>query len=369
MASNINNFFLALSGCALISACGSKGDGLTEIPELAPLVQTSLPSSLQISGTQLFAAQDYTPNALDSTYLESLFKTGSYGKISGGNGKGYINAMLEDLDYRFNELKTRFSDNPPTCFSNTAEQVEFDFTGVSNSTTSVDNMLKITLDLQCNDYFGSAPGEQSGEGSGLLFGKKDNDYSLVLLLNSKTESNSAFGYYAKVTGKDTDDEAVNLIFAEARPSGSTTNPSGLSAVARIFAKPKAKVYEMAIAASDASRGNPISGGASPNISCGFHGITNGTLVYVKAIDQTSGSSTCANAYSTELCLNATDLSAAAGGVSECATIKAAMTIGTSTDIDDWDYTDVTTAKSAALYTAMTINTDAIKAKTTAAASE
>jgi hypothetical protein len=237
-----------------------------------------------------------------------------------------------------------------------------DFSALGSGTASVTAMLKISLDLQCYDLFNTDnPGEQSGSGSGMIFGKNGDDYSLGLLLNSQTESNSAFSYFAKVTDKGATTEKVDLIFAESRPVGSTTNPGGLSSLTRIMAQPQSQVYEMAIAASDGSRGNPISGG-SPNISCGFHGITNGTLVYIKAIDQAGGSTTCSAGYTTELCLSATDLTASAGGVSDCATIKAAMTIGTSSDIDDWDYNDVTVAKSADLYTAMQINTTTIQGK-------
>ncbi len=357
------SLFTSITACAALSACGSSTGGLSDIPELAPLVQASLPSSLQISGTQNAVSRfDFSPFALGQSHLEVLFKTGSYGKLSGGNGSGYINALLEDLDYRFSELKTRFESNAPTCYSNTPQAHEMDFSALGSGTTSVTAMLKLSLDLQCYDLFSSDnPGEQSGSGSGMIFGKNGDDYSLGLLLNSQTESNSAFSYFAKVTDKGATTEKVDLIFAESRPVGSSTNPNGLSSIARIMAQPQSQVYEMAIAASDGSRGNPISGG-SPNISCGFHGITNGTLVYIKAIDQAGGSTTCSAGYTTELCLSATDLTASAGGVSDCATIKAAMTIGTSSDIDDWDYNDVTVAKSSDLYTAMLINTTTIQGK-------
>lgn len=349
------------------AGCGKRGS-FNDIPALAPLVQQALPSSLQISGTALFRTLDFKPQALGSSHLETLFKTGSYGKISGDNAKGYINSLLEDLDGRFAELQGRFEE-APACYSAASQEHEFDFSALGTTDASVTSMLKISLDLQCRDIFTQTAGDQSGSGSGILFGKKDSNYSLALLLNSQTETSSGFGYYAKVTEKGTDNETVNLIFAEARPTGSSTSPGGLSSLARILAKPKAKVYEMAIAASDASRGNPVGGGGeNPSISCGFHAITNGTLVYAKGIDRSgSGPSTCStgSGYTTELCLNATDLSAASGGVTDCDALKAAMTIGTSTEIEDWDYNDVEATDAGTLYEAMKINTDTILGKTAA----
>ena len=353
---------LSLATCSLaVLACGKKGDGgFNEIPALAPLVQQSLPSSLKASGSARFSTDDFSILALASSNIETLFKTGSYGKLSGGNGKGYINSMLEDLDSRFDELSERFEE-APDCFSNTAQTHEFDFSAIGDA--SVASTLKISLDLQCRDLFGGS-GDQSGAGSGMLFGKSENNYSLALLLNAKNETNSGFGYYAKVSNKGADDEEVNMIFAESRPSGSTTAPSGLSSLARIKAKPKAKIYEMAMAASDPSRGNPISGG-TVGLSCGFHAVTDGTNVYVKAIDRTAGGTCSGGAggnYVTELCLKASDLSANSS-VSDCASVKASMTIGSSDDLDAWDYNDTTTAKATDLYNVMKINTATIEGKT------
>jgi hypothetical protein len=356
---------LLIVGLPLVVSCGGASDGaggggLSDIPEIAPLVAQSLPSSLQAPTSLLLAAREDFRTLDTGDDLAVLFKTGSFGKISGGNGNGYINSLLEDLDYRFTELKNRFKDNTPKCFSSTATAHEFDFSHLAgNAGTSVQGALKISLDLQCNDYFDTTnPGEQSGEGSGMLFGKSGDDYSLALLLKSGSESDSGFGYFAKVSNKGTSDEVVDMIFAEGRPVGSTSG-GNRSLVSRIKAKPQAGYYEMAIASNQGNRTSPLSGG-TVNYSCGFHGITNGTLVYVKG----KSGSTCSSATDFESCLSASTLDASSA-LSDCNTLKGLMTIGSSTEFGAWDHNDVTAGLSDETVTAMQIKTTAIEAITTA----
>ena len=353
---------LFIIGLPLVVSCGGASDGaggggLSDIPEIAPLVAQSLPSSLQAPTSLLLAARDNFRILDTGDDLAVLFKVGSFGKISGGTGNGYINSLLEDLDYRFTELKNRFKDNTPKCFTSTATAHEFDFSHLAgNAGTSVQDALKISLDLQCNDYFDTSnPGEQSGEGSGMLFGKSGDDYSLSLLLNSGSETDSGFGYFAKVSNKGTSDEVVDMIFAEGRPASGDNR----TLVSRIKAKPQAGYYEMAIASNQANRTSPLSGG-TVNYSCGFHGITNGTLVYVKG----KSGSTCSSATDFEACLSASTLDASSA-LSDCNTLKGFMTIGSSSEFSAWDHNDVTASLSVETVTAMQIKTTAIEAITTA----
>jgi hypothetical protein len=356
---------LFIVGLPLVVSCGGASDGagggLSDIPEIAPLVAQSLPSSLQAPSTLLLAPRGHFGVLDTGDDLAVLFKTGSFGKISGGNGNGFINSLLEDLDYRFTELKNRLKDSTPKCFTATATAHQFDFSQLAgNAGTSVEDALKISLDLQCNDYFDTTnPGEQSGEGSGMLFGKSGDDYSLALLLNSGSESDSGFGYFAKVSNKGASDEVVDMIFAEGRPVGSSSG-GNRSLVSRIKAKPQEGVYEMAIASNQGNRTSPLSGG-TVNYSCGFHGITNGTLVYVKG----KSGSTCSSASDFEACLSASTLDDSSA-LSDCNALKASMSIGSSSEFSAWDHNDVTASLSDETVTAMQIKTTAIQAITSAA---
>lgn len=350
----------------LICSCGGTSDGggdsaggLSGIPEIAPLVADSLPSSLQASSLLTKSRGDLRLLTTGDD-LAVLFSSGSYGKISGGTGNGFINSILEDLDYRFTELKTRFESSTPTCFSNTAQSHEFDFSELAGDAgTSVEGALKISLDLQCNSYFDTSnPSEQSGNGSGILFGKSGNSYSLALLLNSGDESNSGFGYFAKVSEKGTDEETVDVIFAEGRPVGSSSG-GNRALISRIKAKPQLGLYEMAIASNQGNRTSPLSGG-TVNYSCGFHGITNGTLVYVSGKSGTS----CGSASDFESCLSANTLTDSSA-LSDCAALKASMTIGTAAEFAEWDFNDVTASLSDETFTAMQIDTATIEGKSTA----
>ncbi len=367
--------------CLTITACGSSGDdgdggALSVLPAIAPLVLESLPSSLQSSAAFSVFGDDFitTPrgkrvelfsaDSAAATAVAVMFKTGSYGKISGGTGSGYINSMLEDLDYRIDLVKDQFSGTAPNCFSATAVATEFDFSTVTDHTNTVQAALKLSLDLQCRSLFDTTnPGEQSGDGSGVVFGKNSDgsSYSLGLVLNEKDVASSAFGYVAKVSNSGTASETVDVIFAEGRPAGSSAGAKAL--VSRIKAQPQGGIYEMMLASPQPGAVSPMSGG-NAGFGCGFYGVTNGTLVYMKGTYIDSGmscSDTSGDNGAFEICLNASDLSSTA--VSTCDALKASMTIVTASEADDFNYTKVTTADSAAIFNAIQFDTSAIDAAT------
>jgi hypothetical protein len=181
-----------------------------------------------------------------------------------------------------------------------------------------------------------------------------------LLLNEKNVANSGFGYFAKVANRGETNEEVNLIFAEARPSGSTTGQ--LSSLTRVRALPNSGVFEIAMAASTPTRSNPFNNTpAKVGLGCGFHAVTNGTVVFVKGIDHSTGPDTCSGAYSTTLCLNASNLSSASAG--SCDSIRDNMTIGTTANLTNWDYSDTSTSVGTSLFNAMQINGSVIQGKT------
>jgi hypothetical protein len=237
--------------------------------------------------------------------------------------------------------------------SKTATDYTFDLSSVDS--TNADT-LKLTLNLQCRDLFNSSSSsEQSGTGSGMVFGKSGNNYSLMLVLMEKNVTDSGFAYAAKVTDKGSTDEVADMIFAEARPSGSTYGARNV--VARVRAKQKKGIFEMVLGSTYVSALNSTSG-TSSNMGCGIFGITDGTYIYAKGEYRSSGS--CTGTPNMEICLNAsTGNATASGDVSACNTLKASMTIGTAANLETLDSTVVTTADQTAMATAIKLQSNAL----------
>lgn len=333
---------LGLTGC---------GNGLSDYPAVAELAIKALPSSLKpTSSVSLngfsFPGRNVVSTSDASSSIQAIFK-GSYGKLSGGQATGYVNSLLEDLDSRFTELKSRsFS-----CSSATSNTYTVDLSAID---TSLASTLQLEMDVQCYNLFTGA-GDQSGTGSGMLFGKKDSNYSMMLLLNSKGTSGDTFGYAAKVTGKGTDSETVDLIFGESR------NEYSRGLVARIRSKTNTGVYEFVLASDKPSGVNPVSGNPVAT-GCGLRMISDGTYVYGAGKYKSSGSD-CSSPSSYEVCLNASDLSAASPSTA-CDTLKTTFTLGDYSTLGNLDGDDVS-GKYTNIYNALQIDTDAVKAKASA----
>lgn len=343
---------------AVVLGCSkdSANTAFSSFPALATAVDGAAPSGLKKTRQGFFAISDdllagrISDSAL-KTALQAMFR-GSYGKLSGGNGTGYLNSYLEDLDTRFNEIKTRFASKTPTCMSNTAQTYTIDMSGLESTLATT---LKQDLDVQCYDLFDTTNAtEQSGSGSGMLFGKSGDNYSLMLTLNTKGTANSGFGYAGRVKNKGKTDEEVELIFGEANQAAYTR-----MTVAKLKAKPTAKTYELLVVSSQPSGMNPVSGG-SPNLGCGFRIISDGTYISTQGVYLGAGSDCNTGPDAFDACYDV-DLNSVAG--SNCTTLKTSYTIGAAADLGSLTQSDFT-GKNDTIFNALQINIDAVKAKAT-----
>ncbi len=376
---------MAVMSAVGLSACGGDGEGF-DIEEVAPIVNSAAPAALKVSASasiwkrssDVFASLSQlllpTPAVAQTVTtpaqsIQAMF-TGTFGKISGGDGTGYINSLLEDMDSRMTEVETRFAEGAPDCLSNTAQDHEFDL--------GVHADAKVTLPIQCIDEFAQGEGEQSRPGSGMVFGQSDTAAGVVLLLKHRTSTASGgsdsmdagFGYAASISGKGTTDEAVQMVFGQFNSSGSfNADPYDAPTIARVYAKPSTNTYELALAGYNPSTGKPMSGGDS-NVGCGLHLKSDGTYIYAKGYKQASGSQCLGSGSSAgsdfvgsfEICLNAADMSDATAG--SCNTLRdATSNLGTLTA---FDYTAVSdSGDSATIFSGLNIGSEAIAAKATA----
>jgi len=373
---------LKLSGLVLITsvsvtACG--GGTEFDIEEVAPIVNSAAPTALRVSatasiwqrGAEAFGslvrflepssavAQSVSiPTAAES--LEAMF-TGTFGKISGGNGTGYINSLLEDMDARMSELESRASEGARACLENAAQDHVFDL--------GVHADAQVTLPVQCRDVFEQSEGEQSKPGSGLVFGQSDTASGVMLLLKHRTSTaesgtdslDAGFGYAAVISDRGTDAESVQMVFGQFNTSGTyTADPWDAPTVVRLYAKPSENAYELAMAGESPSTGSPIQNGSS-SVGCGFHMKSNADVIYAKG--NTAQGMSCASATQIpfEICLNASDLSEAASGA--CDTLRDAESkIGTLTAFDHTTVSD--TADNTTIFSGLKITSDEIASKTT-----
>lgn len=318
--------FLVFSGCSKSNS--DSGSGLDSVPIVAPIVDSAAPAALKANATGFFFSFNKLSTKIAKLFgipsafatapsdaniksdLQSIFK-GTYGKLSGGDATGYINSLLEDLDGRMSELKTRFAGKTVTCMNNASKSFNLDL-------SSVNEAFQLSLDLQCKDMFGGA-GDQSYAGSGMAFGKNsDGDYSLWLGLNHS--ATSGFGYAAKVSHPDSDtDKTVDLIFVEGEAQFSRAT------IAKLRAKPSSNSYELVYRSTSPNAISPISGGSSTSLGYSLDLISDGTLIYVQGVYWTSGQNTCGVATPFTACLNASDLSTA---TDDCTTLSNSFTIAT-----------------------------------------
>ena len=363
-----------------------------EFASIAAIVNSALPSGLQATTTSSFQLRSQrlfaglsefltTGNAFAAaattsdtkTSIEGLFK-GTYAKVSGGSGTGYINSNLEDLDTRISELESRFT-TLPTCFSSTLSDYAVDFQNHADA--------KLTLKLQCRDEFTWKTGDSGSPGSGMAFGKRTKTdalselISVMLLLKHKTSTanggsdtyDAGFGYAGNMEGAGTTSEAVEMLFGQFN-----TNPT-LSAsdedqplMVRIYAKPTTKEFELAFTSIRPSSGSPLSGGSSA-LGCGFRMISNGTLIVVNGNYKRSGSDCTSPDTVSDICVDAITLAdASSSSASGCAALAATQyhIASTSTSLNTFDSsalsTDTATASSN-IFSILKPGSDAVKAIT------
>lgn len=328
----------------IISCSTSSNSFMSGMPSVAPIVNAAAPSSLRATSSSsalnhFLRVQEWAINlwgipslraavsaSTVATELTAFFK-GTYGKLSGGNAVGFINALLEDLDYRMTELKNRSSGMAPSCTTATPGSYTVDG-------SFIDNTFKLSIDVQCSSLFSGA-GDQSYSGSGMVFGKSTTgSYSLWLGLNH--DASSGFGYAANVVSPDSaSDKAVDMIYMEGESQYSR------GSVARLKAKPSTSTYELVFVSNAPYSISPISGDKA-YFGCGLNMISNGTLIYISGSHQSTGSSCSSSSEVFTTCLNATDLSENSTS-GACTTLSSSFTI--STDLTTISYSDVATPSS------------------------
>lgn len=298
---------ISLALVAILTGC-TKGTTFG-VPDLAPIVADATPTALKPSRglnhlSPIIPARDINADAV--TYLQNMFQ-GTYGKLSGGNGTGYINAQLEDVDYRLDEINTR-SASGAACLSNTSKDHTINL-------TAINSILDLTLGVQCSSPFNGA-GDQSGPGSGLVFGKNGDDFSIWLYLNQQNDSDN-FGYFANLKNADTSDKEVDALFLENFPTSNRITTS------RLKAKPATQTFELVYASTQLDAGG-ISGGAA-KVGCGFKMISDGSSIYAKGnAVAASRARDCSSQQAFEICVNASDLTTADSGA--CDTLETSFTM-------------------------------------------
>ncbi len=242
----------------LIAGCSGGGAGISAYPDVAPIVDSSLPESLRASGaatqvTGLFTTaltetqEDDIANALENFFL------GMYGKQSGdGVATGFLNAGLEDLDARMAEIEGRFSNFAPDCVSATPTEYPLDL--------EVHPAFTLTMNFYCVDLFGGE-GDQSGPGSGMAFGEANGTYSLLLLLNRPDEE-GALGYAANVHDVGGVDERVEIMTFHTYPDDESTISDQIR-VSRAVAKPGTDEFEILVATIKPKGLQPLGGEDAP----------------------------------------------------------------------------------------------------------
>lgn len=293
---SVRHTFIALL-VAVTSACNPLG-----APALTPIVRESTPPGLKPAKTSLLlrALDALLPSAYaqqaggSGPDIAPLF-TSTYPKLSGGEAKGLIFALLEDLDFRVQ------NPNGGDCLNQAAYAHRVDMSQVSPA-------LDLTLQLQCVEEWNGAFGDQSGPGSGLAFGKSGTDaYSMWLYLNQK-QPGRAFGYFANLTGASGPSRSVDFMFLS-----TDGDPTGL----RLKAVPATSSFEMTFA------GGGIGPPGNAGLNCGFRMISNGAVIATEGgVDSAAG--TCAGTFSQ--CTDAQTLLAL--DESSCSTLRQSFTLDT-----------------------------------------
>lgn len=345
------------TGCSATSPSASSA--AIDFAEVAPIVDGATPAALKATATAALSgrrgmiawlAEVLSPKSASAvavssveSSLEAMF-TGTFGKASGGEGTGYINSNLEDLDSRVAELEARFT-TLPDCFSNDLQDLSVDFLNHGDD--------KLALKVQCRDEFTWVAGNAGSPGSGMVFGLRPKSstetelVSLMLLLKHKTSVanggsdayDAGFGYAGTIEAGNTDEKAVEMLFGQFNTkTGLTYSDEDQPLVARIYAKPSTNSFELAMTSTVPSAGGPMTGGSSA-LGCGFRMISNGSLVVVQGKYKASGSD-CTGTEAVDVCVDAITLAdASSSSVAECAALKAQTfhIAASSSSLDDFDY--------------------------------
>lgn len=316
-----------------------------ELPEIAPIVLEATPAGLKPSAQFLLKPatnlQDSATSA--ASYIEALFKN-TYNGISGTSAQGYINTQIKDLDSRLDEMSRRSSESEAgrQCWLETPQDHTVD-------ASSINPVLTVDMQVNCKDAFGSE--DESGIGSGLVFGKNaaSTDFYAWLTLY-QSNGTDVFGYLGGVkNAEDPAQREVDYMFLENFPQ------YGRVSASRLYAKPASNTFELHYASQEADLGAGPGATDSAKVGCGFRMISDGSSIYAIGVISTGMDCTATSDF--EICLDATTLEAkdsttcgigAAGGLDESFRFR----IGS----NPLDYADVAASTSpAAVISALTIS--------------
>ncbi len=272
---------VAFAGSAVVLVnCGSGVRGSTEYPAVAPIVASALPTALRPTTTAMILrklqsfglfGEAVAAGSDLKTDIQKLY-LGTFGKQSGGNGQGWMNALLEDVDTRLAELQER---GPFGCENAEMKTISLDASSILGWSNSDFNF---SIPARCYDAM-STPYGKSGY---LIWGRDGNTIGIWLFLPQK-QTNSGFGYAAKITNYGADNEKVELLYIENYASDDLTTYRTIAA--RLNAERKQNKYELvfssnvpgAVAGLDGYSNN----GAS-TMACFFHMKSDGSQVNITA---------------------------------------------------------------------------------------
>ncbi len=291
------------AGAAVFVNCGSGVRGSTEYPAVAPIVASALPTALRPTTTAMLmrklqsfglfgeavAAGSDLKTDIQKIYL------GTFGKLSGGNGQGWLNALLEDMDSRLSELQAR---GPFGCENSEMKTISLDVSTIAGWSNTDFNF---SIPARCYDTL-STPYGKSGY---LIWGREGTTIGIWLFLPGQA-TNSGFGYAAKVTNYGADNEKVEMLYVENQA------PSGNYRVitSRINAERRQNKYEIVFAGNWPGAISALSGSYSGNttIGCFFQLKSDGSQVNISAKRKASGSDCTSLSSAEAACFDGSSLS-------------------------------------------------------------
>lgn len=301
-----------VSATFVLGGCGKddeekKGNPIV-LPQIAPIVASATPEGLRPGSAlrlQGFGLTGVNEDA--ATYIMGLFKN-KYGGMSGTTAEGYINSQLTDLDFRLNELAstTGSTEVTPTCWQSAPN----DYT-VNAST--INPILTLPMKVNCNRKFDQSGGDQSGKGSGLIFGKSADGVDFYAWLTLFQQNGTdVFGFFGGVKNAESAaDREVDYMFLENFPQFNRVT------AARLYAKPSTKTFELHYASGAVNLKGPMAT-FSAAVGCGMRMISDGNHIYATgraplSTVQIAPTFDCATeAEDFEVCLNAVTLAAVDG---------------------------------------------------------
>ena len=300
----------AFAGSAVVLVnCGSGVRGSTEYPAVAPIVASALPTALRPTTTAMILrklqsfglfGEAVAAGSDLKTDLQKLY-LGTFGKQSGGNGQGWMNALLEDVDTRLAEIQER---GPFGCENAEMKTISLDASSILGWSNSDFNF---SIPARCYDAM-STPSGKSGY---LIWGRDGTTIGIWLFL-PQTETNSGFGYAAKITNYGADNEKVELLYIENYLLNDSGTITYRTIASRLNAERKQNKYEMVFSSNmpgavSGLNSYPYSGGST--MACFFHMKSDGSQVNITSKRVTNGSTVCTTLASQEAaCFDGSSLS-------------------------------------------------------------